>query len=343
MERNPCEDKSVAGMVALARDIMSPFQLEYKICHWASSYRIQQTLADTFAAWDLRVFLVGDAVHTHSPKAGMGLNISIQDAYNLAWKLAAVVRGMASPELLRSYEQERRPLAQALINFDRTFCGFFHDPLDTMSFEDYRTRLVEATAREHTDLSGISVSYCNTETQIEQHRAMQTLAQGIPLGKRIPDGYVVNQSDGRAWSIHELLRSNGKWRVLVLPGDIRNEDVLERYMRLGKNLSDVAGSLSELWEVITIHLSPRREINLLDLPCVYHPWSATYGWDYEKVFADDCSHHQSMSGHFYKEFGISSEGCVVLVRPDQHVCMIANMKEAVRVLVDHISQWYIVR
>ena len=61
-----------------------------------------------------RVFLVGDAAHTHPPTGGQGLNTSVQDAYNLAWKLGAVTRG-AADALLDTYEAERRPVAQAML------------------------------------------------------------------------------------------------------------------------------------------------------------------------------------------------------------------------------------
>ena len=66
-----------------------------------------------------RVFIAGDACHTHSPKAGQGMNVSMQDSFNLGWKLAAVLRGIASPELLHTYSDERQAIAQELIDFDR--------------------------------------------------------------------------------------------------------------------------------------------------------------------------------------------------------------------------------
>lgn len=66
-----------------------------------------------------RVFCMGDAVHRHTPMGGMGLNTSVQDAYNLCWKLAMVLRGQAAPKLLESYDSERSPIAKQLV--DRAF------------------------------------------------------------------------------------------------------------------------------------------------------------------------------------------------------------------------------
>ena len=71
------------------------------------------------------MFIAGDACHTHSAKAGQGMNVSMADAWNLGWKLAAVLRGTARPELLHTYSQERQAVAQELIDFDREFSALF--------------------------------------------------------------------------------------------------------------------------------------------------------------------------------------------------------------------------
>src|ERR671929_128026 len=65
------------------------------------------------------VFIPGDACHTHSPKAGQGMNVSMQDGFNLGWKLAAVLRKRCAPHLLHSYSAERQAIAKELIDFDR--------------------------------------------------------------------------------------------------------------------------------------------------------------------------------------------------------------------------------
>jgi 2-polyprenyl-6-methoxyphenol hydroxylase-like FAD-dependent oxidoreductase len=81
--------------------------------HWASDFRPRAAMADRFR--DGRVFLAGDAAHVHSPAGGQGLNTSIQDAYNLGWKLGAVLRGTADAALLDSYEEERLPIAADML------------------------------------------------------------------------------------------------------------------------------------------------------------------------------------------------------------------------------------
>ena len=95
---------------------------------WWSVYEIGQRLTDKFddvpedeiATRLPRVFIAGDACHTHSPKAGQGMNVSMQDAFNLGWKLASVLRGRsARRSLLHTYSAERQAVAKELIDFDR--------------------------------------------------------------------------------------------------------------------------------------------------------------------------------------------------------------------------------
>ena len=71
------------------------------------------------------MFIAGDACHTHSAKAGQGMNVSMNDTWNLGWKLAAVLRGTATPELLHTYSDERQKIAKQLIDFDREFAKMF--------------------------------------------------------------------------------------------------------------------------------------------------------------------------------------------------------------------------
>jgi 2-polyprenyl-6-methoxyphenol hydroxylase-like FAD-dependent oxidoreductase len=94
--------------------------LDFKACSWFSTYRIHHRAAEQFR--DRRCFLLGDAAHVHSPMGGQGMNTGLQDAYNLGWKLALVVKGHARAALLDTYEAERIPVAQRLLGTtDRAF------------------------------------------------------------------------------------------------------------------------------------------------------------------------------------------------------------------------------
>ena len=121
-------------MIAAAQRILSPYTFEVKEIAWWSVYEIGQRLTDKFddvADGEVRmprVFIAGDACHTHSAKAGQGMNMSMQDAFNLGWKLASVLRGRAAPHLLTTYSEERQPIARELIDFDHAFSRLISAP-----------------------------------------------------------------------------------------------------------------------------------------------------------------------------------------------------------------------
>src|SRR3954471_19760063 len=133
--REMLESRSVAPekLAEIANEVLHPYTLDVKDVGWWSVYEIGQRLCDKFDDVPAaetgtrlpRVFIAGDACHTHSAKAGQGMNVSMADAWNLGWKLGSVLRGTARPELLNTYSAERQVIAQELINFDREFAKMF--------------------------------------------------------------------------------------------------------------------------------------------------------------------------------------------------------------------------
>ncbi|MBB3655580.1 2-polyprenyl-6-methoxyphenol hydroxylase-like FAD-dependent oxidoreductase [Rhizobium sp. BK650] len=105
-------DLSAAGLSAILADRSGRSDLVVTAVSWASAFHMNARLADRYRVG--RVFLAGDAAHTHPPTGGQGLNTSVQDAYNLGWKLAAVLAG-APNDLLDTYEAERRPIAAQML------------------------------------------------------------------------------------------------------------------------------------------------------------------------------------------------------------------------------------
>jgi len=111
-------------ILSAARRILSPYKLEYHYCDWWTAYQIGQRSGDHFSKLN-RVFLAGDAVHTHSPKAGQGMNVSMQDSYNLGWKIGLVCKKILQRRVLSTYEYERKMIAKQLIAFDHKFSRLF--------------------------------------------------------------------------------------------------------------------------------------------------------------------------------------------------------------------------
>ena len=112
------DDLGQSFVMDQARKIMAPFSVEWRAIEWFGRYQIGQRVASRFTDESCSVFLAGDASHTHSPKSAQGMNTAMHDSWNLSWKLNLAVRGLARPELLQSYEEERRKIAQDLVNFD---------------------------------------------------------------------------------------------------------------------------------------------------------------------------------------------------------------------------------
>lgn len=146
-------------LMAAAKKIFHPYQVDYKICDWWSVYRIGQRVAPKFSYMD-RVFLAGDAVHTHSPKMGQWMNVSMQDTYNLTWKICSVLAGQSKPEVLATYQTERHAVACELITVDKQFAAFYSREMDpTASGEDIRRDNQSFRNKFYDFLSGVSVEY----------------------------------------------------------------------------------------------------------------------------------------------------------------------------------------
>lgn len=337
-------------IIKAAQKIIAPYNLTYEFCDWWTAYQIGQRVGTNFD-YNSRVFLAGDAVHTHSPKAGQGMNVSMQDAYNLGWKLGLVVNGIAQPSILKTYQSERRRIAQDLIAFDHKFSRLFsgRPAKDVMDEEGVNMgEFKEAFLKGNMFASGLSVDYGTSMLVAKSGNAAeegdgtdvssklnvvgkQELATNIPLGMRFPDYKVLNQSDGRPWHFQERLRSDGRFRIIVFAGDVANPAQSARLKGFCQRLAKSAFLASYLYKnvaVLTVHSSKRTEVELLrDFPDVLHPFDAKLGWDYDSVYVDDVSYHEGF-GDAYNGYGVDKEkGCVVVTRPDQYVGYIDTVDE----------------
>jgi 2-polyprenyl-6-methoxyphenol hydroxylase-like FAD-dependent oxidoreductase/heme-degrading monooxygenase HmoA len=119
-------DPPTLADIQAAIDDLGPAGTTASNLRWSSIFRIKHGIVDRYR--DRRVFVAGDAAHLHPPAGGQGMNTGIQDAWNLAWKLALAVRGQAAPGLLDSYEAERRPAGKAIV--DRAVAIAFTDEMD---------------------------------------------------------------------------------------------------------------------------------------------------------------------------------------------------------------------
>ncbi len=209
---------------AATRQIFRPYQVDFADTFWWSAYSIGQRLADHFSKAN-RVFLTGDACHTHSPKAGQGMNVSLQDGYNIGWKLASILKGQTGPELLKTYIIERQRIAEILINWDKVWvkqmASMGKDAggvLDADGKIDFSEIFVKAEAF----TAGLTVTYDDSSITRAKGSSQQ-LATNLIVGMRFPSVQVVRFCDAFPMQLVRALPSDGRWRIVIFAGDIRQD------------------------------------------------------------------------------------------------------------------------
>ena len=167
----------------------------------------------------------------------------------------------------------------------------------------------------------------------------QDLATNVKVGMRMPSFKVLNQADARPIHFQELLKSNGRWRLVLFAGNVAagSSQQMARITKLGELLSGPKSflkrftprgkSYDSVIEVLTVHSAPRQQTTIFDFPEVLRPYNEVDGWDYWKIFVDDLSYHEG-HGHAYENYGVDPErGCAVILRPDQYVSWVGELDD----------------
>ena len=231
------KDVKLEHLHAAASDIFHPFKLEIANTFWWSAYSVGQRLSNHFSK-ENRVFLTGDACHTHSPKAGQGMNTSLQDGYNIGWKLAAVLKGQAGPELLKTYNVEREKVAADLIAFDREFIKLFSSKSAksngavSQSFSDAFIKAGRYTAGLTATYDDSSITKASLSTKLH--------ASNINVGMRFPSAQVIRFCDARAIQLLKALPADGRWRIVIFAGDIRHSPSSKRLEMVCRSASQIS-------------------------------------------------------------------------------------------------------
>jgi phenol 2-monooxygenase (NADPH) len=335
-ERVASRNITLEELVAKARRILNPFKLDVKEVPWWSVYEIGQRLTDKFddvpqdevATRLPRVFIAGDACHTHSPKAGQGMNVSMQDAFNLGWKLAAVLHKECPPSLLHTYSAERRAIAKELIDFDREWAALLattHEDggkADPAKTQNYFVRSGRYTAGTATDYA---------PSLLTGKRDHQHLAKGFAVGTRFHSAPVVRLADAKPVQLGHVGKADGRFRIFAFANagdpaaansairklcDFLTEDErspVRKYTRRGDDIDAVI-------DVRAVFQKRHRELAIDAMPALLLPRKGCFGLcDYEKMFCAD-----SKSGNdIFAMRGIDRKaGCLVVVRPDQYVAQV---------------------
>jgi hypothetical protein len=268
---------------------------------------------------DRRVFIAGDACHIHSPVGGQGANTGMQDAFNLAWKLALVAHGRATPALLDTYEAERLAVVKDLVKTtDSATQGIetmmsFHHPITVAvrnQLLSFFTRLGAVRAKATAAASMLDVNYrggplCAQErasvwkSHLVAHRDSETPSVGDWLafgdgpepGDRAPDG-PVTRADGNVRRVHELLRTPA-FQLLLFDGAA---PTVEGY----RNLAAIAHRVrARVGDAVATHVIVPRPDRPAELP-------------------DDVAVLHDEGAALHRRYGARAE-CLYLVRPDGYV------------------------
>lgn len=329
--------------------ILAPFTFDFKECSWWTVYQVGQRIA-TQSTKDNRIFLAGDAVHTHSPKMGLGMNMSMQDGFNVGWKIALAVAGTLKPEILDTYASERHPLAEMLLDFDRHWSPMFTDRKPEVA--DTKASDMALVAGKFEDFAdGWKVFYpASSLVRKAEDDAEFAFARHMIPGERVRPVKLRNQADGGTRWTTRTLESDGRFRILVLAGDIRNPMQKQRIETLSQVLAGQTGSgispLSRYWEipgrfkspvdVLTIHTSPWKEVEFFDFPEILRPFDPVNGWAYDKIWCDDaCMFDRYCDGTAYEKWGVDRVlGALVVVRPDQYIGWVGELGD-----VEELTQY----
>lgn len=337
-ERVASRNISIDQVIEAAQRVLPPYSLNVKEVVWWSVYEIGQRLADKFddvpnedgGSRLPHVFIAGDASHTHSPKAGQGMNVSIRDAFNLGWKLASVLLGRCQPTILHSYSAERRAVAKELIDFDRVWAKMMSTPpkstsdpeaegVDPAEFQRYFVRQGRYTA-------GTTIQY-HASTICAPPRYQQ-LAQGFPIGMRFHSAPVIRLADAKLVQLGHVVKADGRWRIFAFAGSEDPTTPSSSIVRLTDFLSEADSSpirrytpatadVDSVIDVRAVFQQHHRSLGTEDMPPLLLPHKGRYGLcDYEKMFCADLNNGPDI----FDMRGIRrDQGCVVVVRPDQHV------------------------
>ncbi|KAG0296477.1 hypothetical protein BGZ96_009430 [Linnemannia gamsii] len=225
------EELTMEVFEKLAGATVAPAKFKCLDQSWLTYYRVNERQAETFCVKQ-RVFLAGDASHVHSPAGGQGMNTGLQDSFNLTWKMALVIHGMAPKSILDSYEAERKPVADGIIKLSAKL-------LDMGLAQDFVRRTFKRIAA---TIAPYILPYINTNNPInmlfiryhdnainQRSKSQAHIEEDYQVGQRARDGNlgVIRRQDmglaaqeGETVRLQQLLVGPGIFHILVFTSDL---------------------------------------------------------------------------------------------------------------------------
>ena len=337
-ERVSNRNFTVDDLIAGANRIMQPYSIDVKEVAWWSIYEIGHRMTDRFddvpegeaATRNPRVFTAGDACHTHSPKAGQGMNVSMQDTFNLGWKLAHVLQGRSDPSLLHSYSEERWAEAKRLVDTDHEWARIMSAPPGESVLDNGDEPRFIRQFKENLEFTGgLAVQY--GESALVGNNSHQALAKGQEIGRRFHSAPVVRVADAKQLQLGHVADADARWRLYAFAGKNDSSNPGSAIHKLADWLQNDANSpvvkytpqnenIDSVIDFRAVFQQTFDELAYEEMPSLLIPTKGKLGLqDHEKVF---CTDHKGV-GDFYDMRGIDREhGCMIIVRPDQYIAHI---------------------
>ena len=328
-------ETTIEQIIDRANAILTPYSLDVKQVAWHSVYEVGHRLTDHFddvnpddrGAVCPRVFITGDACHTHSAKAGQGMNVSMQDGWNIAWKLGQVLSGRAPSSLLDTYSGERQEIAKNLIDFDKEWSTLMATPADQLPDPAYLENFYVKTAEFP---AGFMTEY--QPSMITSTTEHQNLATGFPIGKRFRSAEVMRRLDAYVRHLGHEHKADGRYRLYVFADDAPVQEKSTVDALAEKLLHDPRSpfvqfrkegdDISTLIEPNVIYQSEYTTFTCPEVPEIFRPPVGELGLDYwEKIYS------VIPENNIFDVRGISKDGAVVIVRPDQYVAAVLPLND----------------
>lgn len=325
-----------ADMIAAANRIIKPYTIDVKEVVWWSIYDIGHSITDRFddvpegEDRNPRVFTAGDACHTHSPKAGQGMNVSMQDTFNLGWKLVHVLQGRADASLLRSYSKERLTEAKRLVETDHKWSRVMSAPTTQSERDGTEEPRIIRQFKDNLEFTGGTAVKYDT-SYLFASSTHQALAAGEEVGRRFHSAPVVRLSDVKQMQLGHVAQADARWYIYAFAGKADSSNAGSAIHRLADWLETNPSSpivkhtrkgedVDAVIDFRAVFQQTFEQLAYENMPSLLKPKTGRLGLqDHEKVF---CVDHKGV-GDIFDMRGINRDtGCMVLVRPDQYVAHI---------------------
>ncbi|WP_443095455.1 FAD-binding monooxygenase [Rothia koreensis] len=334
-DNHAVRDTSLEDIIDKANSILHPYSVDVKSVAWHSVYEVGHRLTDKFddvseaetGERTPRVFITGDACHTHSAKAGQGMNVSMQDGFNLGWKLGHVLTGTSPEELLSTYSEERQVIAKNLIDFDKEWSTLMaakpEDLPDESTLEDFYVKTAEFPA-------GFMTEY--TPSLITGGTENQGRASGFPIGKRFKSAKANRVCDANPVHLGHQAVADGRWRIYVFAdrpaaGEasrladfaewFAHDDASPQVRCTPQDADDDA-----VFDTKVVYQQLHTDVDLSRVPQAFLPKVGEFGLvNRDKVYAT------LPDEDIFEERGISRDGAIVVVRPDQYVSAVLPLTD----------------